>query len=79
MKLKTTITRETRKRARLTTKRIKGTWERLTLDMNETQQKIVQVRRMIRLQPWPFASHPPHQGSSTTCPIMTTTPLTFIL
>jgi len=48
MKLKTTITRETRKRATPTTKRAKGTWERLTLDMNGTQQKIAQVRRMRR-------------------------------
>jgi hypothetical protein len=51
MKSKTTITRETRKRARPTIKRAKGTWERLTLDMNRTQQKIAQVRRIRRLQP----------------------------
>jgi multimeric flavodoxin WrbA len=40
-----------KKEVRPTIKRAKGTWERLTLDMNRTQQKIDQVRRIRRLQP----------------------------
>ena len=52
--------------------------ERLTLGMNGTQLKRAQVKRMRRLQPLLSMRHL-HQDSSPTCPMMTTTPLTFVL
>jgi hypothetical protein len=77
MKSKTIITKD-KKESKTDYKNIKRHMGEVTLDLNETQQKITQVRRMRRLQPWLFTSHPPHQGSST-CSMMTTTPLTFVL
>ena len=78
MRSRTTNTRMTRKRRRPTVERARSTWERLILGMNETQLERAQVRRMRRLQLLLFTSHPLHQGSSTTCPTMTTTTLTFV-
>ena len=79
MRSRTTNTRRTRKRRRPTVERARSTWERLILGMNGTQLKKTQVKRMRRFQLLLFISHPLHQGSSTTCPMMTTTPLTFVL
>ena len=48
------------------------------IGMNGTQLERAQVKRMRRLQSLLFTSHPLHQGSSMTCSMMTTTPLTFV-
>ena len=64
---------------RPTVERARSTRERLILGMNGTQLERAQVRRMSRLQPLLFTSHPLHQGSSTIYPMMTTTFLIFVL
>ena len=61
MRSRTTNTRRTRKRRRSTIERARSTWERLILGMNGTQLERAQVRRMRRLQPLLFTSHPLHQ------------------
>jgi hypothetical protein len=76
---RTTSTRKRGRRTRPTIRRARKIWERHTLGMSRTQPLKGQVKKMRKLQPLLSTSHLLHQASSPTYPMMTTTPLTFVL
>jgi hypothetical protein len=60
-------------------KKSKKIWERHTLGMSGTQPLKAQVNKIRKSQQLLSTSYLLHQSYSPICPMMTTTPLTFVL